>query len=103
MFACFRVDPSKTDPSFLDFLFAGNLHGRWLRKFLTVGARAHGSLMVSDDDVMALPVPRPGLTEQRKIASCLRSLDQLLAAEGRKMEALRAQKRAMQQLLPRAG
>jgi type I restriction enzyme S subunit len=104
IFTCFRADPGKIDPAYLDFLFAGNLHGKWLRKFLTVGARAHGSLNVKDDDLMAMPVPRPSPAEQRKIAACLTSLDELLVAEGRKLEALRAHKKGlMQQLFPRPG
>jgi type I restriction enzyme S subunit len=108
IFACFRGDPKKIDLAYLDFLFASNLHGRWLRKFLTVGARAHGSLNVKEDDLMALPVPMPGgdtsHVEQRKIAACLTSLDELLAAEGRKLEALAAHKKGlMQQLFPREG
>lgn len=42
--------------------------------------------------------------EQRKIAACLASLDELLVAEGRKLEALRAHKKGlMQQLFPRHG
>lgn len=42
--------------------------------------------------------------EQRKIAACLTSLDELLAAEGRKLEALRTHmKGLMQQLFPRPG
>ncbi|MBE7457387.1 MAG: restriction endonuclease subunit S [Phycisphaerae bacterium] len=49
-----------------------------------------------------LPIPSPA--EQRKIAACLTSLDELLAAEGRKLEALRAHKKGlMQQLFPRKG
>lgn len=104
IFSCFRVVQGKIDPAFLDFLFAGNLHGRWLRKFLSIGARAHGSLNVSDDDLMALPVPVPSLAEQRKIADCLTSLDEWIAAEGRKLDALRAHKKGlMQQLFPREG
>jgi type I restriction enzyme S subunit len=40
--------------------------------------------------------------EQRKIAGCLSSLDACVAGEGRKLEALRAQKKGlMQQLFPR--
>jgi type I restriction enzyme, S subunit len=40
--------------------------------------------------------------EQRKIAACLTSLDEWIAAEGRKLEALRAHKKGlMQQLFPR--
>jgi type I restriction enzyme S subunit len=49
-----------------------------------------------------LPAPDPA--EQRKIAACLTSLDELLAAEGRKLDALLAHKRGlMQQLFPRPG
>lgn len=46
----------------------------------------------------------PSLAEQQKIAACLTSLDECTAAEGRKLEALRAHKKGlMQQLFPREG
>lgn len=42
--------------------------------------------------------------EQEKIADCLTSLDEVIAAQGRKVEALKAHKRGlMQQLFPREG
>lgn len=42
--------------------------------------------------------------EQQKIADCLTSLDEVIAAQGRKVEALKAHKRGlMQQLFPREG
>jgi type I restriction enzyme S subunit len=46
----------------------------------------------------------PAPAEQQKIADCLSSLDELIAAEGRKWESLRAYKKGlMQQLFPRDG
>lgn len=49
-----------------------------------------------------LEIPLPHEAEQRKIAACLTSLDEWIAAEGRKLEALKAHKKAlMQQLFPR--
>ncbi|MDP2109794.1 MAG: restriction endonuclease subunit S [Thiobacillus sp.] len=49
-----------------------------------------------------IPVPIP--VEQQKIATCLTSLDELIAAQGRKVEALKTYKRGlMQQLFPREG
>ena len=49
-----------------------------------------------------LPTPHPA--EQRKIAACLGSLDDLIRAEGRRLEALRSHKKGlMQQLFPRPG
>lgn len=108
IFTCFRANNEVIDPAYLDYLFFSNLHGRWLRKFIAVGARAHGSLNVNDDDLMRVPVPLPvgaaSVQEQRKIVDCLASLDDVITARARKMEALKAHKRGlMQQLFPRDG
>ena len=54
------------------------------------------------DKVVCFPDPKSG--EQQKIAGCLGSLDDLIAAEGRKLEALRQHKQGLiQQLLPQPG
>jgi len=108
IFTCFRIADENVDAAYLDYLFQGNLHGRWLKDYITVGARAHGALNISDDDLYALPIPLPAgdetTTEQQKIADCLSSLDGLIAAEGRMLEALRDHKRGlMQQLFPQPG
>lgn len=51
---------------------------------------------------LLLPVPNPG--EQQKIADCLTSLDDLIAAQARKVDALKAHKKGlMQQLFPCEG
>jgi len=51
-----------------------------------------------------LEVAIPKAPEQQKIADCLTSLDEVIAAQGRKVEALKAHKRGlMQQLFPREG
>ena len=108
IFSCFRPDAAAVIPEYLDHLLHGNHHGRWLRKYITVGARAHGALSVSDDALMSMPVPLPPVAvsrpEQQKIADCLGSLDDLIAAEGRKLEALRQHKQGLiQQLFPQPG
>lgn len=108
IFTCFRVHEDRINLSYLDYLFFGNLHGRWLRKYITVGARAHGSLSINDEDLMSLPIPRPGgkssLDEQQKIADCLLSVDELIAAHSCKLDVLKAHKKGLvQQLFPREG
>jgi len=108
IFTCFRINDESPDVRFLNYQFSDNLHGRWLRKFIQVGARAHGSLSINDSDLMTLPVPVPAgktsVAEQQKIADCLGSLDELIAAQGRKVEALKTHKKGlMQQLFPREG
>src|SRR5579862_4202013 len=108
IFTCFRANKDGVVPDFLNYLFLGNHHGRWLRKYIEISARAHGSLSVGDDDLMSLPVPLPrgewSRAEQQKIAECLTSLDKLIAAHGKKLDALGAFKEGlMQRLFPQPG
>ena len=59
---------------------------------------------INMDSLRETKVILPSSAEQRKIADCLSSLDELIAAEGRKWESLRAYKKGlMQQLFPRDG
>jgi type I restriction enzyme, S subunit len=54
--------------------------------------------------IKGYPVSHPSQPEQQKIADCLTSLDELIAAQGRKVEALKVDKKClMQQLFPREG
>ena len=56
------------------------------------------------DDLKNLPMQIPAAPEQQKIAGCLGSLDDLIAAENRKLEALRQHKKGlMQRLFPQPG
>lgn len=56
------------------------------------------------DSFLGFPVYRPNLKEQKKIADCLSSLDDLIHAEGKKHEALKAHKKGlMQKLFPVKG
>lgn len=59
---------------------------------------------VSPEKLWKLPIMLPTPAEQQKIAECLSSLDGVIAAEGRKLVALRDHKRGlMQQLFPQPG
>ncbi len=57
----------------------------------------------SDLAEIELPLP-PTLAEQQKIAECLSSMDELMAAQARKVDAFKTHRKGlMQQLLPREG
>jgi type I restriction enzyme S subunit len=59
---------------------------------------------LSGDIVKSIVLGFPSKFEQQKIADCLMSLDEVIAAQGRKVEALKTYKRGlMQQLFPREG
>jgi type I restriction enzyme S subunit len=52
-------------------------------------------------DFARIPVPRPDIREQRRIADCFHSLDGQIAVEAEKLDALKTHRKSlMQQLLP---
>lgn len=104
IFTCFRTDKNKIHPPFLDYLFQDNFHGKWLRRFIEVGARAHGSLSIDSEILMKMAIVFPKPQEQQKIADCLSSLDDLIIAENQKLEAFKSNKKGlMQKLFPTEG
>ncbi len=66
------------------------------------GAKVYG---ISANRISAVPIPLPPTkAEQQKIAECLGALDDLIAAEDRKLEDLRQHRQGlMQQLFPQPG
>ena len=108
IFTCFKIQPESIVPAYLNYLFLGNFHGKWLQRYITVGARAHGSLSIDDDDLLSLPIPYPkgvsSLGEQQRIADCLSSLDERIAAETNKLDRLKDHKNGLlKQLFPAEG
>jgi type I restriction enzyme S subunit len=88
------------------------LNGTFLSYFLNGPKRIDIAKVAQGDTVVhlyphqleALQIAVPSSNEQHKIASCLRSLDELIGAQGRKVDALRTHKKGlMQQLFPREG
>lgn len=89
---------------YFQYCFEKNIHGVQLKKHITSGARSNGLLNVSKDQFYGVGIPMPLPDEQQKIADCLSSLDELIAAQMRKVETLKSYKRGlMQQLFPREG
>jgi type I restriction enzyme S subunit len=69
---------------------------------LSAGGEGRGGLNLQL--IKNLAVALPPLHEQQKIANCFTSLDEVIAAQGQKLDALKAHKRGlMQQLFPREG
>lgn len=91
-------------PEYFQYCFERNVHGIQLKRYITSGARSNGLLNVSKDQFFGVQIPTPRPDEQKKVADCLTSLDEVITAQGRKVEALKAHKRGlMQQLFPREG
>ncbi|MES2467439.1 MAG: restriction endonuclease subunit S [Verrucomicrobiota bacterium] len=103
VFICFRLKDGYSN-GFFQNCFEQNQHGRQLKRHITSGARSNGLLNISKETFFGVEIPTPSLPEQQKIAECLSSVDELMAAQARKLEALKTHKKGLMQLLfPREG
>jgi len=101
LYTVFRFQSGAND-FFAHYFKSSHWHG-YLRRASNSGAR-HDRMAITNDDFMEMPIPTPSPHEQQKIADCLGSLDEWIAAEGRKLEALRQHKQGlMQQFFPQPG
>jgi type I restriction enzyme S subunit len=101
LYMVFRFTDDHTD--FYEHYFKSAAWHSYLRSVASTGAR-HDRMSITSSAFMQMPVPTPDPAEQRKIAACLTSLDEWIAAEGQKLKALQAHKKGlMQQLFPREG
>lgn len=103
VFICFRLKEGYEN-RFYRQCFEKNLHGVQLRKHITSGARSNGLLNISKEAFFGVQIPTPDKREQRKIADCLSSLDELISAEAQRLNTLMTQKQGlMRNLLPGEG
>ncbi|WP_416203483.1 restriction endonuclease subunit S [Xanthomonas euvesicatoria] len=101
LYTVFCFSEEKTD--FYEHYFKSPGWHSYLRSAASTGAR-HDRMSITAGAFMRMPVPSPSREEQQKIADCLTSLDEVIAAQGRKVEALKVHKRGlMQQLFPLEG
>jgi type I restriction enzyme S subunit len=99
--ALFRFfEGKRPDPVFTGYLLRQPL----VRRYFTKKAQGSTRFNLSKDAFRNLPLFVPTPLEQQKIAECLSSVDELIAAQARKLDALKTHKKGlMQQLFPREG
>jgi type I restriction enzyme, S subunit len=74
------------------------------QSYFVDNAAGSGVQNLNADIIKDLKVCFPSRSEQQKIAECLSSMDELMAAQARKVDALKTHKKGlMQQLFPREG
>jgi type I restriction enzyme S subunit len=96
-----EVNRTQHDPKFISY--AINTDG--IRASLRERAnKAVNQASINQTELGKTEVSLPLIPEQQRIADCLGSLDELVAAQARKVEALKAHKKGlMQQLFPQEG
>jgi len=101
LYTAFKFKDDRND--FYEHFFKTTGWHNYMRQASSTGAR-HDRMAISSDGFMAMPLPVPSPDEQQKIAECLSSVDKLVAAQARKVDALKKHKKGlMQQLFPREG
>jgi len=102
LYAVYRPFPD-CSASYLDHFFSGDYNlNAYLQPIVKKGAK--NDMKVNNADALKGDICVPNLLEQQKIAECLSSVDALMAAQARKVDALKTYKKGLiQQLFPRAG
>lgn len=93
-----NLTPTAADPLFLAYLLKS-------RKETLLSFNQGTSIKgFTKDNIASLRLGFPSPPEQQKIAECLSSVDELMTAQARKVDALKTHKKGlMQQLFPREG
>ena len=97
-----RPNPMKVSSEFLSNFLKTNQYWDWVR--ITSTRSGQPGLNGSEYSSLQVPIPpagAQGLAEQRRIAACLSSLDDLIATQSEKLAALQTHKQGlMRQLFP---
>jgi len=100
VFKCLDGADPGVDPSYLNHFRQSDV---W-KKFVSEGGDGGVRVRIYYRDLARLQLVLPWRNEQQKIAACLSSLDELITAETRQLDALKTHKKGlMQQLFPREG
>lgn len=100
VFKCKGAGPHRLDPAYLDHFRRSD---SW-EEFVSEKGDGSVRVRIYYKDLAGLQLALPSFPEQQKIAECLDSADALIAAQGRKVEALKAHKKGLiQHLFPQEG
>jgi type I restriction enzyme S subunit len=98
--ALVRFDEEQVCGKYVAYFLAAEKSQKLFRASTDTGTKAGMSLT----GIQKIMIMFPGLPEQQKIAECLSSVDDLIAAQARKVAALKTHKKGlMHQLFPREG
>ena len=100
LYICFRCNDTNA-VGFWEQYFDAGIFDKEIMSIAQEGARNHGLLNVPTSDFFELIVKTPQHAEQQKIAECLSAMDEMIASESAKLDALKDHKKGlMQQLFP---
>lgn len=99
LYVCFKTS-EEIDDLFLWCFLKSEIFNRYVKMSVEGGIRSY----LFYENFAKIEIQFPQISEQKKIAACLSSLDDLITAESQKLDAYRAHKKGMmQQLFPAEG
>ncbi len=98
LYMCFTLKDNVL-PDYYTHLFSSEIVNRELYKIIQVGARAHGLLNVTQDDLYNIHILFPPLPEQEKIAEILTICDKVIELKEKLIEQKTQQKKWLMQNL----
>ncbi|MFE3788012.1 restriction endonuclease subunit S [Streptomyces goshikiensis] len=93
LYICFRPDPARVDPSYLQYYFDSGLLNEAILWIAKEGVRNHGLLNVGVEDFFDLSLDLPNLAEQQRIVEvldCLSEAERLIRASIAKLNVVKA-------------
>ncbi|MDD2237392.1 MAG: restriction endonuclease subunit S [Kiritimatiellae bacterium] len=99
VFISFKFDDGKADNKFFQQVFAANMHGKDLIKFINSGVRNDGLLNLNTTWFMRITFNLPTLKEQKAIAAVLETADEEIRLLEAERDALAEQKKGLMQKL----
>ena len=101
LYICFRIKKDvNCSIDFFEHYFETDLINDEIGRIAQEGARNHGLLNISTDDFFnKVSIIVPSLSEQKKIADCLSSIDNMISYYTEKLSLLEQHKKGLMQLL----
>jgi len=100
LYICFSLDSDECDETYLSYYFDSYRFERELNSVVQEGARAHGLLNIPVNDFFDRELLLPPLPEQKKIASILTAVDEVIENTQKQIDKLQDLKKAtMNELL----
>ena len=99
LYICFRLKENAGNEDFFRHYFETSLINAEIAKIAQEGARNHGLLNISTEDFFNIRLRVPSYAEQRRIAECLSSIDELINTTNKKLDLLILLKEGMMQIL----
>ena len=99
VFISFKLDDTQADNNYFKQVFAANMHGRDLIKFINSGVRNDGLLNLNTTWFLRVTFTLPALEEQKAIAAVLETADEEIRLLEAERDALSEQKKGLMQKL----